>query len=87
MAKIRNVYKVTLIRTPHFITHVIIQLIRIYQLTISPFLGSRCRFYPSCSCYSQIALTRYGLVKGIFLTLKRLLRCHPFHSGGIDQVP
>lgn len=65
----------------------LIQLIRCYQYGVSPFLGARCRFYPSCSCYCQTALQRYGLLKGLLLTSKRLLRCHPFHPGGVDWVP
>jgi hypothetical protein len=61
--------------------------IRLYQLVLSPFLGRQCRFYPSCSEYTREAIDRYGLVKGISLGCRRLLRCHPFHPGGIDHVP
>ena len=50
-------------------------------------LGSNCRFYPSCSSYSIEALERHGVLIGSYLTLKRLLKCHPFHQGGIDPVP
>ncbi len=61
-------------------------LIRAYQYIISPMLGPGCRFYPSCSEYAYQAVERYGLLKGSFLSLKRILRCHPFHPGGIDPV-
>jgi putative membrane protein insertion efficiency factor len=62
-------------------------LIRAYQLCISPFLGSRCRFYPSCSDYALEAIAVHGAVKGGWLALTRLLRCHPWHPGGFDPVP
>jgi putative membrane protein insertion efficiency factor len=62
-------------------------LIRVYQLAISPMLGPRCRFYPSCSCYAHTAIERFGLWRGFWLGLRRLLRCHPFAEGGYDPVP
>jgi putative membrane protein insertion efficiency factor len=62
-------------------------VIRVYQLVLSPFLGGQCRFYPSCSAYTREAIDRYGLLKGIALGGRRLLRCHPFHPGGVDHVP
>ncbi|MDM8515958.1 membrane protein insertion efficiency factor YidD [Desulfobacterales bacterium HSG16] len=62
-------------------------MIRAYQYIVSPLLGSTCRFYPSCSEYAYTAISRYGLFKGSFLSFKRILRCHPFHPGGIDNVP
>jgi putative membrane protein insertion efficiency factor len=61
--------------------------IRIYQLALSPLLGRQCRFYPSCSSYTKEAIEKYGVLKGIFLGGKRLLKCHPFHPGGVDLVP
>ncbi|OGD16836.1 MAG: membrane protein insertion efficiency factor YidD [Candidatus Aminicenantes bacterium RBG_13_59_9] len=61
--------------------------IRLYQLVLSPFLGRQCRFYPSCSEYTREAIDKYGLLRGISLGCRRLLRCHPFHAGGIDHVP
>lgn len=64
-----------------------ISLIAIYRYLLSPFLGTNCRFYPSCSQYSQIAIQRFGLIYGSWLTFKRLLRCHPLNPGGIDLVP
>lgn len=62
-------------------------MIRVYQVTVSPMLGDRCRFYPSCSCYAMQALQVHGPVRGSWLALRRLSRCHPFHPGGIDEVP
>ena len=62
-------------------------LIRLYQWTVSPLLGPRCRFYPSCSQYAHEALGRFGLARGSWLAMKRLARCHPFHPGGLDPVP
>ncbi|MFQ6082740.1 MAG: membrane protein insertion efficiency factor YidD [Candidatus Aminicenantia bacterium] len=64
-----------------------LRLIRFYQKIISPLLGQRCRFCPSCSEYTYQAIAKYGLIKGIFLGSKRLLKCHPLHPGGIDYVP
>jgi hypothetical protein len=65
----------------------LIAIIRFYKYFISPLLGNSCRFYPSCSSYSLEALQLHGAIIGSYLTLKRLLRCHPFHEGGIDPVP
>ncbi|WP_080775228.1 membrane protein insertion efficiency factor YidD [Coxiella burnetii] len=62
-------------------------LIKSYRYLISPVLMSSCRFYPSCSCYAETALKRFGVIKGSGLTVWRLLRCHPFHPGGVDFVP
>ncbi|WP_353740350.1 membrane protein insertion efficiency factor YidD [Desulfonema magnum] len=62
-------------------------LIRTYQWTLSPMLGPTCRFYPTCSEYAYQAVSRYGLLKGSWMSLKRILRCHPFNPGGIDPVP
>ncbi len=61
--------------------------IRFYQLTLSPILGGQCRFYPSCSDYTRQAIEKHGVWRGIVLGGKRLLKCHPFHPGGIDTVP
>jgi uncharacterized protein len=61
--------------------------IRLYQLIFSPVFGGQCRFYPSCSDYTREAIERHGVLKGIGLGAKRLLKCHPFHPGGIDYVP
>jgi uncharacterized protein len=62
-------------------------LIRVYQWTLSPMLGARCRFYPSCSCYAHEAIERHGALRGAWLAAKRVLRCHPFSPGGYDPVP
>lgn len=62
-------------------------LIRVYQLAISPMLGSRCRFHPSCSDYAMEALRVHGLLKGLWLAVRRVGRCHPWHPGGYDPVP
>jgi putative membrane protein insertion efficiency factor len=62
-------------------------LIRLYQITLSPLLGNRCRFYPTCSAYTYEAIAKHGLLRGTYLGARRLLRCHPFHVGGIDPVP
>ncbi|MDY6790675.1 MAG: membrane protein insertion efficiency factor YidD [Thermodesulfobacteriota bacterium] len=61
--------------------------IKAYQYLVSPILGPTCRFYPTCSEYTYQAIKRYGLAKGVYLGLKRILRCHPFNPGGIDPVP
>lgn len=65
----------------------LIALIRVYQWLVSPLIGPRCRFHPSCSRYAVTALRRFGAVRGTWLTLKRVARCHPLNPGGIDPVP
>jgi putative membrane protein insertion efficiency factor len=62
-------------------------LIKIYRVTLSPFLGRHCRFEPTCSLYTYSAIEKYGFWKGVWLGMRRLLRCHPFHAGGFDPVP
>ncbi|MFC1712728.1 membrane protein insertion efficiency factor YidD [Candidatus Poribacteria bacterium] len=64
----------------------VLYLIRIYRLYFSPFFPPSCRFYPTCSQYAQEAITRYGLVTGGWLSIKRLCKCHPLHGGGYDPV-
>lgn len=61
-------------------------LIRLYQKFLSPLKGQSCRFYPSCSEYSAQAILKYGLTKGSWKAIKRILKCHPFHPGGNDPV-
>ena len=62
-------------------------LIRCYQIAISPLLGPRCRYIPTCSQYAIEAISAHGVFKGLFLTIKRLSCCHPWHAGGYDPVP
>jgi putative membrane protein insertion efficiency factor len=62
-------------------------IIRAYQLLVSPWLRPSCRFYPSCSCYAHAAIEKHGALRGGWLALRRLLRCHPFNEGGYDPVP
>ena len=64
-----------------------IRAIRGYQLAISPLLPASCRYYPTCSAYALEAFERYGSLKGMRLTIGRILRCHPFRPGGYDPVP
>jgi len=65
----------------------IILLLKAYHFFISPFLGMNCRFHPTCSEYAEEALREHGLLIGIYLTIKRIFRCHPWCPGGIDYVP
>ncbi|MBI1789055.1 MAG: membrane protein insertion efficiency factor YidD [Acidobacteria bacterium] len=62
------------------------RLLRIYQWLVSPMLPSACRFYPTCSEYTRQAVEKHGVRRGLWMGLKRLGRCHPFHSGGFDPV-
>lgn len=65
----------------------LIGIIKTYRYVVSPWLGNRCRFYPSCSCYAEEAVARFGALRGGWLTVRRLARCHPFCAGGVDPVP
>ena len=62
-------------------------LLRGYQYALRPSLGANCRFYPSCSDYAREAIERHGAVRGVWLAMRRLARCHPYHAGGYDPVP
>ncbi|SMC00198.1 hypothetical protein SAMN00808754_3329 [Thermanaeromonas toyohensis ToBE] len=62
-------------------------MIRLYQRFFSPWWGPRCRFYPTCSNYALEALGRYGILRGGWLTIRRLMKCHPWYPGGYDPVP
>ncbi|MHC6204643.1 membrane protein insertion efficiency factor YidD [Breznakiellaceae bacterium SP9] len=62
-------------------------LIFVYQRAISPYCPSCCRYVPSCSTYTYAAVEKYGVLRGLYLGIRRILRCHPFHTGGYDPVP
>ena len=69
------------------ISYFILFLILVYQKTLSPIFGKKCRFIPTCSNYSILAIKKYGLIRGLFKTLKRVCKCHPLNKGGYDPVP
>lgn len=69
------------------LAHVLVALIRFYQLAISPWLGRACRFEPSCSRYALACVEGHGALRGSLLSMKRLCKCHPFHAGGYDPPP
>lgn len=71
----------------NFIGRILIIPIRIYQLLISPLLPSACRFQPTCSHYAVEAISKHGPIKGLFLAIRRILRCHPWGGHGADPVP
>lgn len=71
----------------NIIQKIIIYLIKVYQVGISPYIGAHCRYTPTCSTYFIQAVEKYGALKGSFLGIKRILRCHPWHPGGYDPVP
>ena len=68
-------------------TRILILLVAAYRYALSPMLGRSCRFHPSCSEYAQEALERHGALRGVWLALRRIGRCHPWHRGGYDPVP
>jgi len=76
---------------PSVVGLVVLALLGVYQRIVSPVLraltGARCRFHPTCSEYARIAVTQHGALRGGWLALRRLGRCHPFHEGGFDPVP
>jgi len=67
--------------------YILLMIIKFYQSAISVHLPPSCRYYPTCSAYAYEAVTRYGVLRGGWLAVKRILRCHPFHPGGYDPVP
>ncbi|MCX8642079.1 MULTISPECIES: membrane protein insertion efficiency factor YidD [unclassified Gilliamella] len=91
--KTKRIDKIVLIIKQHIIAcktlivNIFILFIRFYQRIISPLFGPKCRFTPTCSQYAIIALRRFGVIKGGWLTVKRVLKCHPLHEGGEDLVP
>jgi len=68
------------------VRRVLISLLKLYKVAISPLLPPSCRFVPTCSEYAREAIERYGALRGMWMGLRRLLRCHPFHPGGYDPV-
>lgn len=70
-----------------FVARLLIVVIGGYRYTLAYFLGGRCRFYPSCSEYAVGAIERFGAIKGAYLSVRRIARCHPGYEGGMDPVP
>jgi len=68
-------------------TRILLMVIKAYQYLISPMLGPSCRFTPTCSEYAAQAVQKYGAIKGLWLGIKRVGRCHPWHDGGYDPLP
>ena len=66
---------------------ILIALLRVYRYCISPLFGPCCRFHPTCSCYAIEAVERHGALRGGYYAVRRILRCHPLHPGGLDPVP
>jgi putative membrane protein insertion efficiency factor len=73
--------------TPSIAARLGIGVVWLYQVMLGPLFGGRCRFYPSCSNYAMEALREHGLLRGSWLALRRIGRCHPLHEGGVDLVP
>jgi uncharacterized protein len=74
-------------RRPSIAASILIALVKLYRLTLSPYLGGSCRFHPSCSLYALDALARFGAMRGATLAAARVIRCNPFCEGGMDPVP
>ncbi len=67
--------------------HIPAACIRLYQIVVSPWLGANCRFHPTCSAYAHEAFLRHGVLRGGWLSICRICKCHPLHAGGLDPVP
>ncbi|PRY65608.1 hypothetical protein B0H98_102132 [Vreelandella songnenensis] len=80
-------WRATIRFTGSLLGYLMIGLVRVYQYLISPLLGPRCRFWPSCSSYTIEAIQVHGPIKGGWMALKRIVRCHPGSAGGLDPVP
>lgn len=76
-----------LVNSDSAMAKILISLVRAYRLLLSPFVGMHCRFQPTCSQYMIDAIERFGAIRGVWLGLRRLSRCHPWHEGGVDPVP
>lgn len=85
MSRLARLFGVLTRRSP--LAWLLLGLVRAYRLAVSPLLGPRCRFEPSCGAYAEQALRSHGAVRGAWLTLRRLLRCHPWGGTGFDEVP
>lgn len=70
-----------------WLTKSLVGLIRVYQVTLSPYIGQQCRFAPTCSHYAIAALQKHGFFYGVYYAVRRLLKCHPWHAGGHDPIP
>lgn len=73
--------------TQPFSVRAVLGVIRLYQLTLSPWIGRECRYLPTCSVYTTEAVQRFGVLRGLWLGMRRILRCHPFGGRGLDPVP
>lgn len=71
----------------NIVQKLLVGLIRVYQVALSPYFGTQCRFSPTCSEYAKEAVKRHGALKGSWLAVRRIGRCHPYHPGGHDPVP
>jgi putative membrane protein insertion efficiency factor len=71
----------------NIMARILIWLIKAYQMLLSPFFGQQCRFYPTCSQYAIEVINKHGAIAGSYYTIRRLLRCHPWHAGGHDPIP
>ncbi|SDN10815.1 membrane protein insertion efficiency factor YidD [Vreelandella arcis] len=83
----KGVYRTLINALRWLLGHALIAAVRLYQYTLSPLLGPRCRFWPSCSSYAIEAIQVHGPLKGTWMAFKRIMKCHPGSAGGMDPVP